>query len=799
MPQVKSIVCLQFVLLVFINVIGGQYLHADEGNQPNQSVPIYQLKPNFDSVFLGDYFLHYEDLTHQRSFEEIVDLFHQNKFEPLQTKIANLGQFRGDAWFYGQLATSAEISPHTEWIIKLGNPWAELFNLYWREQGGEWQFHYLNGTIPFSERSIDDLHFVHGLKLEPETNYEFFIHSYVAGPAIYPIALMTDKTRLESNATTNYWLGAYYGLMGVMIFYNLFLFLGTRSFSYLHYIIYLSNVLAFILFYDGVGAWMFLPNNPGSGHYALHFFAASTSVAACIFCRSFLQTAERLPRIDLGLRISIWVSLILCVAVFILSIELTAMLLNLTTLVFSTLIICGGVSNWINGYKDTRFFLLGWVLFVLCASVLALMFLGVLPWNDFTRHSVQIGSTLEAVLISLALADRVNIYRENMHQLELEAKAALEKQNEELIRGHQMKDEFLATVSHELRTPMNGIIGSLELMKVTESIDEIRGFVETADRSSDQMMRLIGDVLELSDLRSGHAKPLDATFNLHENIRSVFGAFYDLGKEKGLQMVFESELDPTQFVKADWGKIEMATYHLLDNAVKFTDTGSVSMRVELKGHDLVVRVRDTGVGIDETIKESIFENFKQGDGSFNREYQGLGIGLPLCARAMDVLTGEISFGPNDDKGTEFLLRVPVTLAEQSQVKDFLFDADTEERKVLVAEDNRVNQKVLVGILKKLGCTVLTADNGDEAITLCSQNKFDLIFMDCQMPKVDGYEATRRIRKMNRLNSTTPVIAVTANVMTQDRVNCFQAGMNDFVKKPIRVPDIQKAMSRQIEG
>lgn len=798
MPVIKSIVSLQLLFLVLINVIGAHPAYAIDNFRSNQSVPVYPLKPNSESNYLGEYFLHYEDFSHELSFEDIVALYEKNEFEPLGQKIANLGQFRGDAWFYGKLATDAEISPHTEWIMKLGNPWAELFNLYWRETGGEWQFHYLNGTIPFSARSIDDLHFVHGLKLQPEKEYEFFIHSYVAGPAIYPIALMTDKTRLESNATTNYWLGAYYGLMGVMILYNLFLFWGTRSFSYLHYILYLSNVLAFIVFYDGVGAWLFLQNNPGNGHYALHFFAASTSVTACIFCRSFLRTAERLPRIDLGLRISIVVSLILCVAVFILSIELTAMLLNLTTLVFSTLIIWGGVSNLMNGYKDTRFFLLGWLFFVVCASVLALMFLGVLPWNDFTRHSVQIGSTLEAVLISLALADRVNIYRENMRQLELEAKAALEKQNEELIRGHQMKDEFLATVSHELRTPMNGIIGSLELMKVSESMDEIQGYVDTADRSSDQMMRLIGDVLELSELRSGHAKPLDTIFNLHENLRAVFGSHYSLGKEKGLQMTFDSLVAPAQFVKADWGKIEMATYHLLDNAVKFTDSGSVSMSAELIDQVLTVTVKDTGLGISDSIKESIFENFKQGDGSFNRQYQGLGIGLPLCARAVDVLGGEISFETREPEGTEFSLTIPIQVADQAEVKNFLLDEQEGERMVLVAEDNRVNQKVLVGILKKLGCTVLTADNGDEAITLCSQNKFDLIFMDCQMPKVDGFEATRRIRKMNRLNSSTPVVAVTANVMTQDRVNCFQAGMNDFVKKPIRLPDIQKAMTRQID-
>ena len=775
-------------------VVGTPPLWAD--NLPTTSS--FTLDNNLTQMSLGPHLAYYEDEEKKLPFDAIIEQFNQKQFTPLNAEVANLGQFRGFIWFYSSFTTAADLNVNLTWVVKLGNPWSELFDLYLRKNGGAWELYRLNSNIPYAERAVDDLHFIHPLKLEADAQYEMFIQSYVAGPAIYPITLMEKVHGLEETARWNYYLGAYYGLMGVMILYNLFLFWGTRSVAYLHYVSYLVSVLLFILFYDGLGTWLFLPNNPEKGHIALHFFAASTSVAGCAFCRSFLMTAERLPRIDKALYWSIWVGVAMCIAVFVLSIETTAMLLNLTTLTFSVLIITGGVANLRNGYKDTRFFLLGWLIFVSGASVIALTFLGLLPWNDFTRHSVQIGSTVEAVLLSLALADRVALYREQMHTIEQTAKEQLQRQNEDLIRSHALKDEFLATISHELRTPMNGIIGSLELIKIGKTIEDVQEYIETADRSSDQMMRLVGDVLELSDLQSGNAKPHNQVFSLRKQLHESFQRLAEQGREKGLSMVFHCVVDDSVYIRGDWNKLQMIFTHLLDNAIKFTEQGEVEVVVELVTSELKIVVKDSGIGIDSSIQTNIFENFQQGDGKSNRQFQGLGIGLPLCALALEVLDGKISFSSESGIGSEFTVNCPVAVANQNELSGCLFDRMGQtEPNVLVVEDNRVNQKVLVGILEKLGCVVTTADNGDEAVTCCSQQKFDLIFMDCQMPKVDGYEATRRIRQSNRLNSQTPVVAVTANVMTQDRLNCFQAGMNDFVKKPIRLGDIEKAMTRHM--
>lgn len=651
---------------------------------------------------------------------------------------------------------------------------------------------------------------------------EFYLRVEFNGPSALPLFLMNEKAKKQLTKNRQYLLGGYYGIMLVMMLYNLFLYISTRSKSYATYVTYIVSLTLFMAHADGILTQPVWDGDARLNATFLAFFSACTIVFTCNFARVFLQLSDRAPLVNMALLGIMGSSLGLAVSAFLFPFAIIMNIVLSIVLVVTVLMIAVSFHLYQSGYKDTRFFLIAWAGFLLGTFTSSAMWMGLLPWAFPLQYAIHCGSFFEVVLLSLALADRINTYQMEKEQVEAIAKEKLEKKNNELMLGNRLKDEFLATISHELRTPMNGVVGALELLDVSELDHGQQCNVDAGTRSARDMMRLIDDLLGFSELQSGSYQMDLEVFELKQALLQLHAKFLGQSALKGIQFEFSVDDRLPSHWKADKGRMMLIIYHLLENAIKFTEKGSVLFAIkpcdnpkttveakrfeELENDDadfqwVEISVKDTGIGISKEKISEIFSAFLQVDGSYARKYGGLGIGLAICKKTVNLLGGEIRVESEKGRGSKFTVKLPLLVADYGSAELSAQKKEVVELPVnlqgrvqaLVVEDNQVNQKVLRGILKKLGCEVATADNGKQAIETMRDQSFDVIFMDCQMPVMDGFEATKRIRQSNTSNSTVPIIAVTANVLSSDRERCLKAGMNDYIKKPVKLAQIKDAL------
>ena len=324
--------------------------------------------------------------------------------------------------------------------------------------------------------------------------------------------------------------------------------------------------------------------------------------------------------------------------------------------------------------------------------------------------------------------------------------------------------------------------------------------MSAATLSAEDMMMSVDDVLGLSEVMSGEYETEVRKFNLQSELNILLANFADSAGSKSIELHVDNRLPSQQVIEADQDKVSHVLRHMIGNAIKFSTGGDVWVKMELRGETQVcVSVADSGPGIPEAKIDELLSPFKQSDGSFSRRHQGMGIGLAICRAYADSVAGEFVLLNRPEGGllAQFIFPFQSSRGVESLDQPLVNlegNWNTAGFRVLVVEDNPINQMVLKGFLAKLGCAVETANNGEEALgKLTSQ--FDLVFMDCQMPVLDGFEATRKIRAMSEPEKSVPIIAVTANAMVADRNKCFQAGMNGYLKKPVNFSTIAGEVHR----
>ncbi|MBU0992575.1 MAG: response regulator [Proteobacteria bacterium] len=638
---------------------------------------------------LGTYISIFEDPENQYAINDIISSELRKKFYPSNKSIPSFGFTESTFWIrFDMVNISNETLP---FIIESNWSHHDIIDFYLFEGERQILEKHQGDLMPFKDRDKKYLNLTFPFQIDALANCTAYLRIKSKASMIMDFVLWEPQAFSDHAIRKHFVFGLYYGAILIMIFYNLFIFFGIQEkIHYLHYVLFISSLLLIQMTLDGFAFAYLWPSYPSWANKCVNIFVFMGVFWGTLFCQKFLNTRLNIPKFNILLRILTVISFIGMWMLFFIDISVAGKLAAFAGVIFAVLLFLAGLICLIKGVREARFFFFA-SLFLLSGMILvALDYGGIIERTFFSTFAMHIGTTIQALLLSFGLADRINALKRE-HYLAQEAnltmqtqfsqelqkeiafktldlnkqKFQLEQANRELKEIDMMKSHFFANLSHELRTPLTLIRGWTEYImegELGEMPEMLRDTIKKINTQNLALTEKINHMLKLSKFDAGMLKLVLNEVDIESYIYRIVASFKDLTSHSGISLNFFCE-SPIGQVLVDKEKLKDILNNLIRNAYKFTEKGNIDVTLSLKENHIFIEVKDTGVGMSEDVLKNIFNRFQQGDSSRTRLYEGTGLGLSIAKESVEIMHGKITVKSVERQGTTFTILIPLNLEE----------------------------------------------------------------------------------------------------------------------------------------
>ncbi|MEQ8407532.1 MAG: 7TM diverse intracellular signaling domain-containing protein [Gammaproteobacteria bacterium] len=788
------------------------------------AAPVLELDDTVEDVDLSPYLRIVEDPSGTLSLADAMQALAGPEAIVLASGIPNFGITSSAYW--AVLDLRIDESDPAEWLIELEYPILDRLEMIYINSEGE-QIRKVGGdTLPFADRELNFPQVVFALETPTPGPQSIYFRAESEGSVQFPLRLWQPQAFYNGEVFTLLARGLYYGIMLAMMLYNLFIYLSVRDRSYLFYILYVLGITGYQFSSDGFALQFLWPGNPQLGAQSVTFSAGLALVFGLLFCNSFLSVAQHSRKIHRALLGLAAVTVSAMIISLLTSYEVAAMVTPPLSIVVAAAILGTGTWIMLKGFRPARIFMLAWAVFLFATMQTSLQRFGFLDLGFFSQNGVLIGTAIEVILLSLALADRINILMQDKEDAQVRLLENNALTIKTLERADAMKNEFIANVSHELRTPLSGIIGLLDIVipNVRAQADErdVRN-LEIIRSSGKRLTTLVNDIIDISAINRDYLELSRKPVDVGSIVEMVIAMCNPLIGDKPVTLVVDIPAR-LPLVDADEDRLQQIIFNLTSNAIKFTFEGEIRVIAEHVGEHVQLSISDTGIGIAEDKLEHIFEAFQQADSSTQREFGGTGLGLSITRKLLKLHGSDINLASAEGAGSRFSFNLPVAASQQDTAVERQADAHSLGRgllaksieeslqlpkpldsgegaancthTILMVDDEPINLHVLQEYLHDKH-RLLSAQDGFQALKILETETPDLIILDLMMPRMSGYELCRIIRETHS-STDLPIIILTAKNQVDDLVAGLRAGANDYLTKPFFKEELLARVDKQVQ-